>query len=96
MKEKKNKELKLNAAIAPGDLTTKINQAKGWIEDGHRVKVSMRFRGRENQHRDVGLEKFKLLVDDLINAGAVINSPMKDEGTTVFITVEGKTQHKLL
>ncbi|WPX96561.1 Translation initiation factor IF-3 [Candidatus Bandiella woodruffii] len=56
------KEIKLRPNIAIGDFNVKLNNAKRFVSDGNKVKVSLFFKGREIAHEDVGLgviEKFK-------------------------------------
>ena len=50
------KEIRLSPNIDTNDLNTKVNQARKFLSKGAKVKVSLRFRGREMAHRDVGRE----------------------------------------
>ena len=55
------KEIRMSPGIDIGDLNTKLKNAQKFIADGNRVKVSVRFRGREMAHTDIGkslLDKF--------------------------------------
>lgn len=61
------KEIKLSVRIDVGDLNTKCSRAKDFISDGNKVKVSVKFRGRELQHTDLGfgvLNRFCALCKD--------------------------------
>ena len=61
------KEIKLRPNIAIGDFNVKLNNAKRFIGDGNKVKVTLFFKGREIVHEDVGMsviEKFKTEVFD--------------------------------
>lgn len=56
------KEIKLRPNIDPHDLGIKTKQMKGFLEDGDKVKITLRFRGREMAHIDLGralLDKVK-------------------------------------
>ena len=56
------KEVQLRPTIDTNDLMVKAKRAKGFLEEGDQVKVVMRFRGRENTHKDIGravIEAFK-------------------------------------
>lgn len=50
------KEIKLRPNIDKNDLDIKIRNAKRFLEDGDKVKFSMRFRGREISHKEIGLQ----------------------------------------
>ena len=57
------KEIKLSVGIGIGDLNTKRNRAKDFISNGNKVKVSVRFRGREFQHVNLGFGVLKKFCD---------------------------------
>ena len=60
------KEIRLHAGISEHDLITKINHSKGFIDQKFKVRVTVVFRGREMEHRNLGLEllkKFQTLLD---------------------------------
>ena len=48
------KEIRMSPGIDTGDFNTKLKSARKFIADGNRVKVSVRFRGREMAHTDIG------------------------------------------
>ena len=50
------KEIRLSPNIDTNDLNTKSNQARKFLSKGDKVKVTLRFRGREMAHKDVGRE----------------------------------------
>jgi translation initiation factor IF-3 len=62
-----NKEIRLTVNIGQHDLEVKAKKAREFLEDGNRVKVSLKFRGREMQHKEIGHETimnfFKLVED---------------------------------
>ncbi len=59
------KEIRLSLNIDVHDFTTKKNNAKKFIEAGNKVKVSIRFRGREMGHPEIGLDTMKRFSDEL-------------------------------
>ena len=72
------KEVRLSPNIDTNDLNTKVNQARKFVSSGNKVKVAVRFRGRELAHTAVGktiLEDFAQKLSDI----AVIDKPAKLE-----------------
>ena len=61
----KTKEVQLSVKIDPHDLQTKQNHAIDFLCEDMKVKVTLRFRGRENAHKEVGFEVVQQFVDDL-------------------------------
>ena len=82
------KEIRLSPNIDTNDLNTKVNQARKFVSGGNKVKVAVRFRGRELAHTAVGktiLEDFAQKLSDI----AVIDKPAKLEGKSrVMFLVE--------
>ncbi len=81
------KEIRLSPNIDVNDLNTKIGNAKKFISKGNKVKISLRFRGREMAHMQASrhiLEDFAKELADI----AVIDKPIKQEGRslTIFLT----------
>lgn len=73
----KVKEIQLRPAISLNDLNTKVKRAIGFLEDGNRVKVSLRFRGREMVRKELGFQvinKFGELIQDHGRIEGEINS----------------------
>ena len=78
------KEVRLSPNIDTNDLNTKVNQARKFVSSGNKVKVAVRFRGRELAHTAVGktiLEDFAQKVSD----SAVIDKPAKLEGKSMVM-----------
>ena len=76
------KEIRLSPNIDTNDLNTKVNQARKFVSGGNKVKVAVRFRGRELAHTAVGktiLEDFAQKLSDI----AVIDKPAKLEGKSM-------------
>lgn len=78
------KEIRLSPNIDTNDLNTKVNQAKKFLEKGNKIKVSLRFRGREMAHRDVGKEILDSFFAQL-NDVAVVDKPAKMEGRSMVM-----------
>ncbi len=59
------KEVKVRPQIDEHDLLFKLKNAKKFLEQGHKVKVSMQFRGREIVHKSLGKKVFDRVIDEL-------------------------------
>ena len=83
------KEIRFSPNIDVNDLNTKANQARKFIKNGDKVKVSVRFRGRELAHTDSGkviLNNFAEKLSDV----AVIDKPAKLEGKSMVMFLSEK------
>ena len=58
------KEVKFRASTEDHDYNTKLNKIKGFLEKGHKVKVTLFFRGRENAHRELGFDQINRVLKD--------------------------------
>ncbi|MCD8336896.1 MAG: translation initiation factor IF-3 [Lachnospiraceae bacterium] len=81
------KEIRLSPNIDENDVNTKITNARKFITKGNKVKVTLRFRGREMAHMQANrfiLEDFAKQLEDV----AIIDRPIKQEGRslTLFLT----------
>ena len=84
------KEIRMSPGIDVGDFNTKLKNAQKFLADGDRVKVSVRFRGREMAHTEIGrdlLDKFALQCADT----AVLDKTAKMEGRSMSIFLSPKT-----
>ncbi len=84
------KEIRMSPGIDVGDFNTKLKNAQKFIGEGNRVKVSVRFRGREMAHTDIGR---KLLIRFAEECGetAVLEKSAKLEGRMMSIFLSPKT-----
>ena len=69
------KELKLRPMIEDHDYQVKIRAARKFLEDGDRVKFTLRFRGRELSHQELGLSVLKRVKEDLADLSKVEQEP---------------------
>lgn len=69
------KPLRLSPVIDKHDFDTKIKQATGWLEDGMKVKVDMRFRGRMMTRQEVGLKVMNDFISSLSDVANVDKQP---------------------
>lgn len=78
------KEIRLSPNIDTNDLNTKVNQTKKFLQKGNKIKVSLRFRGREMAHKDVGREILNSFYEQLKDV-AVVDKPAKMEGRSMVM-----------
>ena len=76
------KEVKFSVTVDEHDYQTKKNKAVGFLTGGDKVKASLRFRGRQMAHRDLGYNIINRLIQDIGEAGIVEFMP-RMEGTTL-------------
>ncbi|MDD4349765.1 MAG: translation initiation factor IF-3 [Opitutales bacterium] len=65
----KVKEIKLRVSIDIHDYMTKVRRAEQFLNKGNKLKISLQFRGRENEHRELGFETVKRAIEDLNHIG---------------------------
>lgn len=78
------KEIRLSPNIDTNDLNTKANQARKFLSKGDKVKVTLRFRGREMAHKDVGREVLNSFYEKLGDV-ATIDKEAKMEGRSMIM-----------
>lgn len=88
------KEIKFRPVTDIGDFNVKVNKILAFLERGDKVKVSIRFRGREMQHKEQGMDVFNR-IRELLPEGHVIEQMPRLEGKQMSMTVAvGKQQKK--
>ena len=80
------KEVKFSVTVDEHDYQTKKNQAVRFLTEGDKVKASLRFRGRQMAHRDLGYKIINRLIQDIGAAGIVEFMP-RMEGTTLHAII---------
>ena len=83
------KEVRLSPNIDTNDLNTKVGAARKFITKGDKVKVTLRFRGREMAH----MSKSKYILDDFAESLAdiaVVDKPSKVEGRSMVMFLTAK------
>lgn len=76
------KEVKLRPKTEEHDLQFKLRSAKKFLQGGDKVKVTIRFRGREITHKELGMKILKRIADELKDTATVESSP-RLEGRTM-------------
>lgn len=80
------KEVRLSPKIGVGDFDTKVNRAIEFLEDGDRIKVTVRFRGRELTHPELGRNLLSRFMDRVKDHGVAERTPLL-EGKSMHITM---------
>jgi len=83
------KEIQLRPNIDTHDYETKMKAVHRFLDDGDRVKVTMRFRGREMAHQEIGMELL-LKVRDLMEEKAKVESSPRSEGRQMVMVLAPK------
>ena len=83
------KEIRLSLNIDTHDFETKKNHAVRFLEEGNKVKVSIRFRGREMGHPEHGLEIMRRFAETMAEV-ANVEKPAKLEGRTMLMFLAPK------
>ncbi len=85
------KELKIRPGIEAHDYEVKMRNARRFLEGGNKVKVTMRFRGREMAHQDIGLDLLNRMADELADVGKLDMKP-KLEGRQMIMVLSADGQ----
>ena len=83
------KEIRLSPNIDTNDLNTKVNAAKKFLSKGNKVKITLRFRGREMAH----IAQSKHILDDFakeVEDMAVVEKAPKQEGRSISMVLAEK------
>ena len=83
------KPMRLSPVIDTHDFDTKLRQARNWVEDGMKVKIDMRFRGRLITRLEVGKKVMKSFVEQMSDIASVEKAPAL-EGNTMSVVLTPK------
>ena len=87
----KLKEIRMQPKIGPGDLDTKAKHVQEFLDEGDKVKVTIRFRGRELAHTELGYDVLNEVLKRLTSAYVVEKQPAMD-GKTMSMTISAKAK----
>lgn len=85
------KEIKIRPTIGDHDYEVKLKAAKRFLEEGDKVKATLRFRGREMAHQDLALAIMHRFKDDLAEMSKVEQAPKMEGRQAIMILVPDKT-----
>jgi translation initiation factor IF-3 len=83
------KEIKLRPATEEADYQVKLRNIMKFLEQGDKAKVTIRFRGREMSHPELGMQLLHRMITDLIEEGVVEQHP-KFEGRQIVMVLGPK------
>ena len=84
--EVETKEIRIRYRTDVGDLDVKLNQARGFLSEGDKVKFSMRFKGREAMYLELGKVKFDEIIDKLKDV-AIVDERSPTYGRQIHVTL---------
>jgi len=81
------KELKFRPGTDEGDYQVKLRNLRRFLEGGDKTKITLRFRGREMAHQDLGVDLLKRIKADLEDIAQVESFPTKAEGRQMVMVL---------
>jgi len=88
----KLKEIRMQPKIGAGDLDTKAKHVQEFLDEGDKVKVTIRFRGRELAHTELGYDVLNEVLKRLVEGSYVIEKPAAMEGRFMSMTINAKAK----
>lgn len=79
------KEIRLRPKTDEHHIQFKVRDARRWLEDGNKVKVRVRFRGREITYPEVALQQLKGIAESLEDVGKIEQAPQLDGRTMLMV-----------
>ncbi|MFL7050428.1 translation initiation factor IF-3 [Vibrio cyclitrophicus] len=86
------KEIKFRPGTDIGDYQVKLRNLTGFLEDGNKVKVTIRFRGREMAHQEIGVDVLNRLKVDTEEFAVVESFPTRIEGRQMIMVLAPKKE----
>lgn len=86
------KEVKMRPTIGVHDYEFKIRHIRQFVEQGHKAKVTVTFKGREVVHMDLGYKLLEKVVAELDSAVEVEAGPLR-QGRSIALILAGKKEH---
>nr|WP_037989169.1 translation initiation factor IF-3 [Tepidiphilus margaritifer] len=86
------KEIKLRPGTDENDYQIKLRNLRRFLEEGDKAKVTLRFRGRELSHQELGMRQLERIREDLADIGVVEQMPRLEGRQMVMIIVPKKSK----
>ena len=84
------KEIKFRPVTEENDYQIKVNKIKNFLEEGNKAKVTLRFRGREMAHQNIGMDLLKRVEEDLESIANVEQFPTLEGRQLVMMMAPNK------
>ncbi|CAL4319171.1 Translation initiation factor IF-3 [Buchnera aphidicola (Chaitophorus populicola)] len=84
------KEIKFRPSTDEGDYQVKLRSLMRFLKDGHKVKITLRYRGREMAHQKIGLNMLHRIKTDLSNLSLIEFFPSRIEGRQMVMILSPK------
>ncbi len=84
------KEIKFRPGTEEADYQVKLRNLTRFLEEGNKTKVSLRFRGREMAHQDLGLQLLKRVAEDLKELSVIESHPKKEGRQMIMVLAPSK------
>jgi translation initiation factor IF-3 len=84
------KEIRLRPKTTDHHMGFKVRNARGWLEDGNKVRVRIRFRGREITYPEVAMEQLQEIATELADIASVEQFPQMDGRTMLMVLAPKK------
>ena len=84
------KEVKFRPKIGKGDFDTKVRHVQGFLAEGHKVKVSLQFRGREMAHPELGSKILDEVIEQISSVGKVESQARLEGRSMTMVLVPDK------
>lgn len=84
------KELKFRPNIEEHDIQVKLRSAKRFFEEGDKVRFTLQFRGRENEHREIGWALINRIKQELLADGKIEMDARQEGNSIIMIMVSAK------
>ncbi len=81
------KELKFRPGTDEGDYQVKLRNLRRFLEGGDKTKITLRFRGREMAHQDLGINLLNRIKEDLLDVAQVESFPTRAEGRQMVMVL---------
>ncbi len=88
------KEMKYRPKIGSGDFDTKTRKVAEFLGEGHKVKVTIMFRGREVQHPELGMKILHHVAEEVVNVGKIEAAPKQDGRNMIMVLAPDRNKKK--
>jgi translation initiation factor IF-3 len=88
------KEIRLRPKTNEAHRGFKVDDARRWLLQGHKVRVTVKFRGREMDYPEIALEDLREIAQSLADVATIEQSPMMEGRTMLVVLAPGKSPAK--